>query len=133
MVGDIIIAKKLTAHWGMFGLSQAERSYYDNLNEEEEYVKDEGEELPHYLLVQNLPVDVEQDDQGIEGMPGYLQPCLYGVRRGLQPEHIIGAMTEACQQSQFYLRGLTKTSGQWIQKTALFDFIYDLARPDASW
>jgi hypothetical protein len=40
-------------------------------------------------------------------------------------------MTEACNESEFYLRGLIKTSGQWMQKTALLDYIEYLGRPDA--
>jgi hypothetical protein len=136
MVGELIIARKPTARWRLFGLDKSEILHYKKVIEDED-IEDEGEKVPHYLSIQNSHVDADEDDdgddddEGIEGRPHYLQPCLYGVRPSLRPEYVIGAMTDACRESQFYLRGLSKTSGQWMQKTALLDYIEYLGRPDA--
>jgi hypothetical protein len=127
MVGEMIIARKPTARWGVFGLDEAEISSFEHADDEENS-KDEGEQVPYNLV--NPDIFVEQDDEGIEGTQHYLQPCLYGVGPSLFPEYVIGAMTQACNHSKFYLRGLMKTSGQWIQKTALLDYIEYFGRPD---
>jgi len=129
MVGEMIIARKPTARWGLFGLNEAEVTSFEDIKDEEQ-IKDK-DEPPHWLVNRYVYVDFGQDDEGIEGMQSYLQPCLYGVRSGLWPHYVIGVMTEACNESEFYLRGLIKTSGKWMQKTALLDYIEHFGRTDA--
>jgi hypothetical protein len=49
MVGEMIIARKPTAQWRLFGLDEAEISSFENVNDEEES-KDEGEQVPYHLV-----------------------------------------------------------------------------------